>query len=149
MCSTLGFISGQGFAPIETRRSSTMSEPTYGHGKICYIIMPSNDPQVSSRFYADVFGWSIRSHDDGTLAFDDAVGEVSGMWVTDRKAVENPGIEVHIMVRDAAETERTIVAHGGTIVSASDQAQREVYGTFRDPDGNLFGYYQQSMPEGE
>jgi predicted enzyme related to lactoylglutathione lyase len=65
------------------------------------------------------------------------------MWVTDRKAVKDPGAEVHIMVRDAAEVERTIVEHGGSIVSASDPTQQDVYGTFRDPSGNLFGYYQQ------
>lgn len=119
-----------------------MTEPTYAHGKICYIIMPSNDPQQSASFYSEVFGWNTRSHDDGTLAFDDTVGAVSGMWVTDRKAVDNPGAEVHIMVRDAAEIEKVIVAHGGTIVSPSVPGQPDVYGTFRDPSGNLFGYYQ-------
>ena len=105
--------------------------------------MPSNDPQQSASFYADVFGWNTRAHDDGTLAFDDTVGAVSGMWATDRKAVDNPGTEVHIMVRDAAAIEKEIVAHGGTIVTPSDPDQPEVYGTFRDLDGNLFGYYQE------
>jgi predicted enzyme related to lactoylglutathione lyase len=120
-----------------------VSEPRFAHGKICYIIMPSNDPHASSRFYADVFGWTTRSHDDGTLAFDDAVGQVSGMWVTDRKAVQDPGAEVHIMVKNADETERMIVEHGGTLVWRAGPDEREVYGTFRDPSGNLFGYYQQ------
>lgn len=132
-----------------SRKGNTLKEPAFGHGKICYIIMPSNDPQQSSRFYAEVFGWHIRSHDDGTLAFDDGVGEVSGMWVTDRQAVENPGIEVHIMVNDAAATERMIEERGGSIVAASIPTQPEVYGTFRDPSGNLFGYYQQGAAEGE
>ncbi len=121
-----------------------VSEPAFAHGKICYIIMPSADPEQSARFYRDVFNWKTRSDDDGTLAFDDAVGQVSGMWVTDREAVENPGAEVHIMVRDAAETEREIVAHGGSLVWRSGPRGDEVYGTFRDPSGNLFGYYQQS-----
>jgi len=121
-----------------------LSEPAFAHGKICYIIMPSNDPEKSSRFYRDVFGWNTRSHDDGTLAFDDSVGQVSGMWVTDREAVERPGAEVHIMVRDADAAERDIVAHGGSLVWRSGPEAHEVYGTFRDPSGNLFGYYQQS-----
>jgi len=116
--------------------------PTFAHGKVCYLIMPSRNPEASSRFYADVFGWSIRAHDDGTLAFDDTVGGVSGMWVTDREAVDNPGIEVHIMVRDADEVEQAIVAHGGTLVWRAGAESPEVYGTFRDPDGNLLGYYQ-------
>ncbi len=71
------------------------------------------------------------------------------MWVTDRKAVEDPGIQVHIMVRDAAAAERTIVEHGGSIVTESDPTQRDVYGTFRDPSGNLFGYYQENALKGE
>lgn len=120
-----------------------MTGPTYTHGKICYIIMPSTDPQRSADFYREVFGWNVRSHDDGTLAFDDTVGQVSGMWVTDRKAVEDPGAEVHIMVRDADAVEAAIEAHGGTLVWRAGPEEREVYGTFRDPSGNLFGYYQQ------
>lgn len=119
-----------------------MSESQYAHGKVCYIIMPSNDPQRSADFYRAVFGWNVRSHDDGTLAFDDTVGQVSGMWVTDRKAVDNPGAEVHIMVRDADAVERAIVECGGTLVWRAGPEEAEVYGTFRDPSGNLFGYYQ-------
>jgi predicted enzyme related to lactoylglutathione lyase len=119
-----------------------VTEPAFAHGKICYIIMPSNDPPQSAAFYRDVFGWNVRSHDDGTLAFDDAVGQVSGMWVTNRKAVEDPGAEVHVMVRNADEIERAIVEHGGTLVWRSGPDEPEVYGTFRDPSGNLFGYYQ-------
>ena len=126
-----------------------MSEPEYRHGKVCYIIMPSNDPRQSAQFYEDVFGWNTRSHDDGTLAFDDSVGQVSGMWVTDRTAVENPGMEVHIMVRSAADVERTIVEQGGTLVWRSGPDDHEVYGTFRDPSGNLMGYYQQAGLDGE
>lgn len=122
----------------------TVSEPAFAHGKVCYIIMPSRDPQESAAFYAAVFSWNTRSHEDGTLAFDDAVGQVSGMWVTDREAVERPGAEVHIMVRDADETEREIMAHGGSLVWRSAPEDQEVYGTFRDPSGNLFGYYQQA-----
>lgn len=48
------------------------------HGKICYIFMPSTDPQQSGEFYRSVFGWNIRAHDDGSIAFDNTVGEVSG-----------------------------------------------------------------------
>lgn len=121
-----------------------MSEPHYRHGQICYLIMPSRDPLQSARFYTAVFDWTTRSHDDGTLAFDDAAGHVSGMWVTDRDAVENPGAELHIMVRNADDTEASIIAHGGSLVWRSSPDESETYGTFRDPSGNLFGYYQQA-----
>jgi len=35
----------------------------------------------SEAFYRKVFGWNIRIRGDGSVAFDDAVGEVSGSWV--------------------------------------------------------------------
>jgi len=112
------------------------------HGKICYLILPAASPEDSATFYSSVFEWSTRRHDDGTLAFDDPTGGVSGMWVTGKPAATDPGMEVHIMVRDAAATEEAIVAAGGSIVQPADPTQGEVWGLFRDPYGNLLGYYQ-------
>ncbi len=58
--------------------------PTRGNGKICYIEMPATDVERSAEFYRQVFGWHIRKRGDGATAFDDAVGEVSGAFVTGR-----------------------------------------------------------------
>ncbi|MGH2891375.1 MAG: DUF2332 family protein, partial [Solirubrobacteraceae bacterium] len=74
--------------------------PTLATGKICYLQIPADDVQRSSRFYADAFGWELRTHGDGTIAFDDAVKEVSGSWVTGRPPSADPGIMVHVMVAD-------------------------------------------------
>lgn len=115
----------------------------YAHGKICYLVLPAASPDDLAAFYATVFAWSTRRHDDGSLAFDDPVGGVSGMWVTGRPPASNPGMEIHIMVRDAAATEAAIVAAGGTIVQPSDVAAPEIWGLFRDPYGNQLGYYQE------
>ncbi len=52
--------------------------PTIGNGKICYIQMPAVDIARSAEFYRAVFGWKIRTRGDGSTAFDDGVGEVSG-----------------------------------------------------------------------
>ena len=52
--------------------------PTYGNGKICYLEMPARDIDRSSQFYSSVFGWKTRRRGDGSLAFDDSTGEVSG-----------------------------------------------------------------------
>lgn len=120
-----------------------MTETEYAHGKICYLMMPSRDVAESANFYHEVFNWSIRQHDSGETSFDDPVGQVAGMWMPDRQAVENPGLELHIMVADANDVESAIVQHGGTLVWRSGPDQPEVYGTFRDPSGNLLGYYQQ------
>jgi predicted enzyme related to lactoylglutathione lyase len=68
--------------------------PTLATGKICYLEIPAADVERSSRFYRDAFGWELRTRDDGTIAFDDAVKEVSGSWVTDRPPSAEPGIMV-------------------------------------------------------
>ena len=75
-------------------------QPTYGNGKICYVEIPATDIKVSSSFFRDVFDWSIRDNEDGSVSFDDAVGQVSGMWVMGRKPLRDDTLMVHIMVYD-------------------------------------------------
>ncbi len=105
--------------------SEASTTPTLGHGKICYLEIPADDVTVSSRFYADVFGWQLRHHDDGSLAFDDGVGEVSGTWVTDRPPMSEPGIVAYVMVDDAAACVGRIAAAGGEIVRDYDPKAAE------------------------
>jgi predicted enzyme related to lactoylglutathione lyase len=120
------------------------------HGKICYLVLPADSAEVLAAFYSTIFEWSIRNHGDGTLAFDDPLGGVSGMWVTGRPPASDPGLEIHIMVRSAAATEAAIVAAGGTIVQPADPGQPERWGLFRDPYGNQLGYYEdRSLANGE
>ena len=42
--------------------------PTSRHGKVCYLQIPADDVDASARFYAEVFGWPLRRHGDGTQA---------------------------------------------------------------------------------
>ena len=64
--------------------------PTPTHGKICYVELPALDIARSAEFYAGVFGWKTRRRGDGSTAFDDATGQVSGAWVLGRPAIEFP-----------------------------------------------------------
>ena len=57
-----------------------MMPPTLGNGMICYLVS-ALDVRRSVDFYHGVFGWSIRRRGDGSTAFDDGVGQVSGTWV--------------------------------------------------------------------
>lgn len=66
--------------------------PTFANGKICYIEMPATDIARSADFYQRVFRWHIRKRGDGTSAFDDGVGEVSGAWVLGRAPASHPGL---------------------------------------------------------
>ncbi len=120
--------------------------PTYGNGKICYVEIPSTDIRRSAGFYRAVFGWNIRQRGDGSTAFDDSVGEVSGSWVTSRPPSREPGLLFYIMVDDAAATVDRIVAHGGEIVQPIGADHPEITARFRDPGGNIIGLYQEPTP---
>jgi predicted enzyme related to lactoylglutathione lyase len=118
------------------------NHPTYGNGKICYIEIPANDIAVSSQFYQNTFGWHLRKRGDGNVAFDDGVGEVSGTWVLGGKPAVEPFIMIHIMVDNAEDALKLIVANGGTITQSIGTDAPEITAKFSDPAGNVFGIYQ-------
>jgi predicted enzyme related to lactoylglutathione lyase len=117
--------------------------PTTGNGKICYVEMPSADIERSAAFYQKVFGWNVRNRGDGSTAFDDGVGEVSGAWVLNRPPSTTPGLMLYIMVDNAEETVKAVVANGGKIVQAIGGDAPEITARFRDPGGNVIGIYQE------
>lgn len=117
--------------------------PTYANGKICYVELPTEDVERSIAFYRDVFGWQTRQRGDGSTAFDDTTGEVSGSWVTGRPPASAPGLMLYVMVDDAEATVEAIEAHGGEIVQAIGGDAPEITARFRDPAGNVLGIYQE------
>lgn len=116
--------------------------PTFANGKICYLEIPATDIALSADFYKRVFGWGIRKRGDGSTAFDDTTGEVSGSWVPGRSPAREPGLLLYIMVDSVAATIDTIVANGGQIVQPIGVDAPEITARFRDPSGNLIGLYQ-------
>jgi hypothetical protein len=116
--------------------------PTFANGKICYIEIPATDSKRSADFYGRVFGWNIRQRSDGSTAFDDGVGEVSGTWVTGRPPAAAPGLMVYVMVNDAKVTLEAVVVNGGQIVQPIGADAPEITARFRDPAGNVIGIYQ-------
>jgi predicted enzyme related to lactoylglutathione lyase len=119
------------------------NRPTLSNGKICYIEIPTIDVNVSVRFYQEVFGWQTRQRGDGSIAFDDTVGEVSGTWITGRRPSPEPGILIYIMVDSVAAAIDAVVANGGKIVQPIGMDAPEITARFSDPAGNVFGLYQQ------
>lgn len=117
--------------------------PTVGNGKICYVEIPAVDIERSAAFYQRVFGWNLRKRGDGHTAFDDAAGEVSGTWVLNRPPSTSPGLLLYIMVDNAAETVKAIIANGGEIVQDIGGDAPEITARFRDPGGNVIGIYQE------
>ncbi|QNI33774.1 VOC family protein [Alloacidobacterium dinghuense] len=117
--------------------------PTLANGKICYIEIPATDVARSADFYSKVFGWQIRQRGDGATAFDDAVGQVSGAWVTGRPAAAQPGFMIYIWVDSVAATIDAVVANGCEIVQRIGADAPEITARFRDPGGNVVGLYQE------
>lgn len=117
--------------------------PTLANGKICYIEMPATDIGRSSDFYKRVFGWNVRKRGDGSIAFDDTTGQVSGTWILGRPPSERPGLLFYVMVDSVAATLEAIVASGGEIVQPIGGDAPEITARFRDPGGNVIGLYQQ------
>jgi predicted enzyme related to lactoylglutathione lyase len=117
--------------------------PTSMKGKICYVELPARDIERSAAFYERVFGWRIRQRGDGSTAFDDTTGEVSGSWVTGRPAATEPGLMLYIMVDDAVAAVDAVVAAGGEIVQPIGGDAPEITARFRDPGGNVIGIYQE------
>ena len=112
------------------------------HGKICYLEIPATDVEASAKFYQEVFGWTVRPHPKGTLAFDDPAG-LSGRWVTNRPPMEAPGVLFYIMVDSVAKAANAVMKHGGDIVQRIGVDAPEITARFKDPGGNIVGLYQE------
>src|SRR6266849_6413864 len=117
--------------------------PTLANGKICYIEIPTSDIARSAEFYRRVFGCNIRKRGDGSTAFDDTTGQVSGSWVVGRPPASQPGLLIYVLVDSVAATIDAITANGGEIVQPIGADAPEITARFRDPGGNVIGLYQQ------
>ncbi len=117
--------------------------PTMAPGKISYVQLPTTDADRSARFYGEVFGWRIRRRGDGSLAFDDTVGEVSGSWVTGSPPGDRPGVLVHVLVADVDAALAAVRAAGGTVVEPAHGEPPEVYARIGDPDGTVLGIFSE------
>ncbi|HVW78850.1 MAG TPA: VOC family protein [Alloacidobacterium sp.] len=117
--------------------------PTLKNGKICYIEIPATDIARSADFYSRVFGWQTRTRGDGATAFDDGVGEVSGVWVLGRSPASHPGFMIYVMVDSVEKTIQSIIENGGEVVQPIGADAPEITARFRDPAGNVVGLYQE------
>ncbi len=117
--------------------------PTNTNGKICYVELPATDIARSSEFYQRVFGWNIRTRSNGSIAFDDSTGQVSGSWVKGRSPASTPGVLFYIMVDSVEASVAAVVQNGCEIVQKIGMDAPELTARFRDPGGNIIGLYQE------
>jgi predicted enzyme related to lactoylglutathione lyase len=85
----------------------------------------------------------MRTRGDGSHAFDDTTGQVSGAFVKGRQSSAAVGTLFYIMVDDVAHTCNVIEANGGKIVQPIGGDSPEITARFLDPAGNIVGLYQQ------
>jgi predicted enzyme related to lactoylglutathione lyase len=119
------------------------NQPTLANGKICYLEIPAVDIKASASFYNKVFGWRIREDNGRRVAFDDTVGQVSGMWVKDRPPSKDPGLLISIMVDDIEATLEAIKNNGGKVVQPVGMDAPEITARFSDLAGNVLALYQE------
>jgi uncharacterized protein len=84
---------------------------------------------------------SIRAN--GSTAFDDITGQISGSWVLNRPPSQQPGLLIYVMVDSVAATIELVKTNGGEIVQPIGGDAPEITARFRDPCGNVIGLYQQ------
>jgi predicted enzyme related to lactoylglutathione lyase len=116
--------------------------------RLCYLEIPAVDVHQSVGFYEKVFGWTIRHRDTSRPSFDDATGNVSGAWVTDREISRQAGLLPSIWVDSIDATLTHVAAQGGAIVKAphpDSPGSTSWIATVRDPAGNLIGLYQEGL----
>jgi predicted enzyme related to lactoylglutathione lyase len=113
------------------------------NGKICYVELAALDINTSANFYKDIFGWQIRTRGNGSTAFDDSVGQVSGSWIVGRKSATEPGLLIYIMVDSVEKTLETIIKNGGKLIQPVGMDAPEITARFSDPAGNIIGLYQE------
>jgi len=119
------------------------NQPDFGNGKICYLEIPSVNIDESAAFYHSIFGWKTRTDNQGNIAFDDGVGQVSGMWIKGREPSDEIGLLVYIMVDDVAKKLDAVITQGGRMVQPIGMDAPEVTARFSDPSGNILGLYSQ------
>lgn len=123
--------------------------PILTNGKVYYLEIPAISIRRSADFYSKVFGWQIKRREDGSIAFDDPTGEVSGTWVVGRPASAEPGTLMFITVDNLPATIDAIIAQGGKIVDTEAGETMQSIGAvtpliarFHDPAGNVLGLFQ-------
>ncbi|NJP23572.1 VOC family protein [Microbispora hainanensis] len=115
---------------------------------VAWFEVASDDPEGVQRFYGDLFGWRFQTDEnsaamgmDYRLISYDGDDEVSGGVFGIRG--DMPGHAIFtVLVRDVAETCRTVETLGGKVLSqVVGNESGPDFAYLHDPSGNLFGIF--------
>ena len=108
-----------------------------------YLRIPAADPTAAAAFYTAVFGWEVEPESG---RFTDGSGHVIGHFVSDLDVAGEAGVRPYIYVLDVDQTLAKLTTLGGVLMTPPYPEGNLRVATFRDPDGNVIGLWQQAAP---
>jgi predicted enzyme related to lactoylglutathione lyase len=114
--------------------------------RITHFEIPSDKPEVSTKFYSDVFGWKCTKwgeHEYWLVATgEDKQPGINGA-IMKKRDPKQPVVN-SINVKDIDATIKAIETNGGKIVVPKGSIPGVGYlAYFTDPDGNIHGVIQE------
>jgi len=116
---------------------------------IVHVEISAIDRKVSSKFYADVFGWKVQHIDDMNYTTFMPGSGVEGGFNPVTKDYPAGTVTVYIETEDVTASLKAVEAAGGTtLVPESDIPGVGKFGMFRDPAGNMIGLIKNIPQQG-
>ncbi|MCU0610387.1 MAG: VOC family protein [Candidatus Eisenbacteria bacterium] len=114
--------------------------------RIEWITIPAPDLEAAKAFYGNVFGFDLKEFNERFWVF--KAGNLGGGLDRDLP-VAPPGIGFSITVSDIPDTLRTVIEHGGQVLSEpySLGPGAGFCARVADPNGNVLELYSESPPE--
>ncbi|HEY4972265.1 MAG TPA: VOC family protein [Steroidobacteraceae bacterium] len=119
-------------------------------GKVIWTDLVTPDIAAAKRFYGALFGWSFNDIHSGDSDYSVALLDgrpVGGLFQRTMKTGDKrqPAWLTFLSVRDVAEAQRSVLAHGGKVLMPPrTYAERGRQAVFADPQGAVFAVLQSS-----
>jgi predicted enzyme related to lactoylglutathione lyase len=112
--------------------------------KIVHVEFAAKEPEVSAKFYSDVFGWEIQEMSEMNYIMFDIDGDLGGGFPEIDGETTNAGdVIVYIDTDDIPSTLDKIEAAGGkTLMPETEIPETGWFAFFEDPAGNRVGIYK-------
>jgi len=114
------------------------------HGQITHIEFPADDLERASRFYSELFGWSLREMEGfpGYLLFNAGSAE-SGGAIGERGKSTGEQLRVYVTVDSIDDVVRRVPELGGRVVEPKGEIQGQGwYAVITDSEGTELGLYE-------
>jgi predicted enzyme related to lactoylglutathione lyase len=117
-----------------------------------WVEIRTEDVETATDFYKHVFGWKMDHQEivEETDYWVFSTGDVprtenirrGGIWL--RPAGESLGVVVYIVVESIETVLEKVIAHGGKVIAPQVAEGAAFRAYFADPDGNLFGLWEET-----